>query len=235
MLIRGVKQETGNLFTVGTAADRHQPLAHRMRPVHLDEFIGQEKVLGPGKPLRHWIESDQVPSIILWGPPGCGKTTLGQIIAEKTNAEFISLSAVLSGVKDIKEAVEIARQRYELHRKKTILFVDEIHRFNRSQQDALLPHVENGTVTLIGATTENPSFELNSALLSRARVIHLDRLSTEALETIIRNALKDPNRGLGSVLKLKDDAIHWLAQSSEGDARRALSAIEHAVTYFSGN
>jgi putative ATPase len=235
MLLRGMKQETGNLFTIGASVDRQQPLAHRMRPVNLDEFIGQEKVLGAGKPLRHWIESDQVPSIILWGPPGCGKTTLAQIIAEKTNKEFISMSAVLSGVKDIKEAVETARQRNQLHGKKTILFVDEIHRFNRSQQDALLPHVENGTVSLIGATTENPSFELNSALLSRARVIHLDRLGSDALEMIIRNALKDPNRGLGSVLKLSDDAVHWLAQSSEGDARRALGAIEHAVTYFSGS
>ncbi len=232
--------ETGNLFISESdkgidlkASPRgYSPLAHRMRPLCLDDFIGQEKVLGDGKPLRHWIETDQVPSIVLWGPPGCGKTTLAQIIAEKTNSTFISLSAVLSGVKDIKEAVETARHRHELHQKKTILFVDEIHRFNRSQQDALLPHVENGTVTLIGATTENPSFELNSALLSRARVVRLERLTSEALEVIIQNAIKDSSRGLGFSLRLSEEAVRWLAVSSEGDARRALGALEHASAYF---
>ena len=166
------------------------PLAHRMRPRTLDDFVGQERVLGPGKPLRQWIESDRVPSLVLWGPPGCGKTTLSQIIAQQTLSDFESLSAVLSGVKDIKEAVERAKQTWRMSKRKTILFVDEIHRFNKSQQDALLPHVENGTVTLIGATTENPSFELNTALLSRTRVIRLERLGDQALERVIERALE---------------------------------------------
>ncbi|MEK6577784.1 MAG: AAA family ATPase, partial [Bdellovibrionota bacterium] len=145
-----------------------------MRPRSLDEFIGQEKVLGAGKPLRQWVVSDRVPSLILWGPPGCGKTTLAQIMAAQTQSHFVSLSAVHSGVKDIKEAIEEARQHYKMGQRKTILFVDEIHRFNKSQQDALLPSVEDGTLTLVGATTENPSFELNRALLSRCRVIRLE-------------------------------------------------------------
>ncbi len=202
------------------------PLAHRMRPRSLGELHGQERVLGPGKPLRQWIETDRVPSLILWGPPGSGKTTLAQIIAQQTRAQFISLSAVLSGVKDIKEAVERAKQTRRMSQRKTILFVDEIHRFNKSQQDALLPHVEDGTVSLIGATTENPSFELNSALLSRARVIRLERLPEEALNRIIENALSDVERGLGGFLKLTPEARDWLAKNSEGDARRALTALE---------
>lgn len=209
------------------------PLAHRMRPRTLDDFTGQEKVLGPGKPLRQWIESDRVPSLVLWGPPGCGKTTLGKIIAAKTKSRFVSLSAVLSGVKDIKEAVEGAKQARRMNQAKTILFVDEIHRFNKSQQDALLPHVEDGTVTLIGATTENPSFELNSALLSRARVIRLEQLSHEALRSIVERALKDSENGLAGFLKLTPDAIDWLASMHDGDARKALTALE-SVALFVG-
>ena len=215
----------------GTSGQPTGPLAHRMRPRTLDDFIGQERVLGPGKPLRHWIESDRVPSLILWGPPGCGKTTLAQIIAKRTMSGFISLSAVLSGVKDIKEAVEKARLSRKMNQRKTILFVDEVHRFNKSQQDALLPHVEDGTVTLIGATTENPSFELNTALLSRARVIRLERLDVDALSRIITIALGDSERGLGGFLQLSDEATRWLAETSEGDARRALTTLENVSLY----
>jgi putative ATPase len=207
------------------------PLAHRMRPRTLDDFFGQEKVLGPGKPLRQWILSDRVPSLVLWGPPGCGKTTLSRIIAQQTQSNFESLSAVLSGVKDIKEAVEKAKQARRLSRRKTILFVDEIHRFNKSQQDALLPHVEDGTVTLIGATTENPSFELNSALLSRARVIRLEQLDESAIERVLDRALSDSERGLGGFLKLAPEAVRYIAATSEGDARRALTALESVALY----
>ena len=210
------------------------PLAHRMRPRTLDEYVGQDKILGPGKPLRQWIETDRVPSLILWGPPGTGKTTLSKIVAHHTQSNFESLSAVGSGVKDIKEAVDRAKQSRRMSQRKTILFVDEIHRFNKSQQDALLPHVEDGTVTLIGATTENPSFELNSALLSRARVMRLERLAPEALAKVIRRALDDPERGLGGFLKLSSDAVEWLASTSEGDARRALTALE-SISLFSGS
>ena len=210
------------------------PLAHRIRPLKLDHFLGQMQVLGPGKPLRRWIENDQVPSLILWGPPGCGKTTLAHIIAERTQSRFEALSAVLSGIKDIKECVEQARQGLIKSRQKTILFVDEIHRFNKSQQDALLPHVEKGVVTLIGATTENPSFELNSALLSRTRVIRLDRLSPSELQSILQRALQDPEKGLGGLLKLTEQAIEWISQTSEGDARRALTALE-TVSLFSAH
>lgn len=207
------------------------PLAHRMRPRTLDDFVGQERVLGPGKPLRQWIETDRVPSLVLWGPPGCGKTTLSQIIAQQTLSGFESLSAVLSGVKDIKEAVERAKQSWRMSKRKTILFVDEIHRFNKSQQDALLPHVENGTVTLIGATTENPSFELNTALLSRTRVIRLERLGDQALERVIERALLDTERGLGGFLRIEPEGIAWLAATSEGDARRALTALESVALF----
>jgi putative ATPase len=218
----------------GERSARSGPLAHRMRPRTLDDFVGQEKVLGPDKPLRRWIETDRVPSLVLWGPPGCGKTTLAKIIAASTKARFESMSAVLSGVKDIKEGVERAKAAFRLNRAKTILFVDEIHRFNKSQQDALLPHVEDGTVTLIGATTENPSFELNRALLSRARVIRLENLSADAIETILRRALSDPERGLGGFLRVSDEGIRWLAETNEGDARRALTALETVALYAGG-
>jgi len=221
--IQQANPESGT--TIDRAGDRMAPLAHRMRPRRLDDFFGHERVIGPGKPLRTWIETDRLPSLIFWGPPGCGKTTLARVIAERTKSRFDSLSAVLSGVKDIKEAVERARHWRE-RGARTLLFVDEIHRFNKSQQDALLPHVEDGTVTLIGATTENPSFELNRALLSRTRVVRLEQISVEAIERVLLHALEDVARGLGGVLSLTPEAIRWLAETSEGDARRALTALE---------
>ncbi len=229
---------SSDLFSAADDADRTSrtgPLAYRMRPETLDDFTGQEKILGPGKPLRQWIESDRVPSLILWGPPGCGKTTLAKIIAKKTKSRFETLSAVQSGVKDIKESVERAKLAARTNRARTILFVDEIHRFNKSQQDALLPHVEDGTVTLIGATTENPSFELNRALLSRTRVMRLENLPAAAVAKILRRALTDVEKGLGGVLKLSDEAIAWLAETNEGDARRALTALESVSLFAHGS
>ena len=231
-------ESSPDLFSASDDAERKTrtgPLAYRMRPEGLDDFVGQEKILGPGKPLRQWIETDRVPSLVLWGPPGCGKTTLAKIIAAKTKARFETLSAVQSGVKDIKEAVERARMAARTNRARTILFVDEIHRFNKSQQDALLPHVEDGTVTLIGATTENPSFELNRALLSRSRVMRLENIPAEGIARIIRRALVDPEKGLAGVLRLSEAAIEWLADTNEGDARRALTALESVSLYARGS
>lgn len=200
------------------------PLAHRLRPKTLAEYFGQSHVLGEKSALSTWIETDRVPSLLLWGPPGCGKTTLAEIIAEKTGHRFERLSAVQSGVKDIKDCVERALGQLP---HKTILFVDEIHRFNKSQQDALLPYVENGTFTLIGATTENPSYEMNRALMSRMRVIRLERLTPENLKQIISRALMDTENGLAGKLSLTDEAIAFLAETSDGDARRALTTLEN--------
>jgi len=173
------------------------PLAARMRPRTLDEIVGQEHIIGPGKVLRRAIESDRVPSMILWGPPGTGKTTLAEVIAGATHAYFIRLSAVTAGVVELRKAVETANERRKAYNQRSILFIDEIHRFNKAQQDAVLPHVERGVVTLIGATTENPSFEVNAALLSRVRVFTLRALSDADIETIVRRALADAERGLG--------------------------------------
>ena len=181
-----------------SAADAARPLADRMRPRTLDEFIGQEHILGPGKPLRAAIEAGRAHSMIFWGPPGTGKTTLGRLVATHANACFLSLSAVLSGVKEIREVIAEAKRRRAEHGEDSVLFVDEAHRFNKSQQDAFLPHVENGTVIFIGATTENPSFELNNALLSRARVYVLEALGEEAVGVVIDLALADDERGLGA-------------------------------------
>lgn len=206
-----------------------QPLAARMRPRNLDEYIGQQHLLGPGKPLRTAIERGTVGSMLFWGPPGTGKTTLGRLIAQYTDREFVPFSAVTEGVPRVREIVAEAEARLEQGRQ-TILFVDEIHRFNRAQQDAFLPHVENGTVTLIGATTENPSFEVNGALLSRMRVFVLERLTDTEIETVIDRALADAERGLGAQQLVVDaDAKLVLAHESDGDARRALTVLEAAA------
>jgi putative ATPase len=205
------------------------PLAARMRPRSLDEFVGQEEILGPGRALRRAIEADRVPSMILWGPPGSGKTTLAEIVARCTGAHFSKLSAVTAGVADLRKVVAEAQSRKRVGRR-TVLFIDEIHRFNKAQQDAVLPYVEDGTVTLIGATTENPSFEVNSALLSRTRVFVLKQLSDEEIARIVDRALDDAQRGLGAQrLEIDADARAALIGYANGDARGALSALEFAA------
>src|SRR5512142_653792 len=197
------------------------PLAARMRPRTLDEFVGQEHLVGPGKPLRLQIERDDPGSIIFWGPPGVGKTTLAQIIAHITRAEFIEFSAVLSGIKEIKQVMADADKARQFGTR-TIVFIDEIHRFNKAQQDAFLPYVESGSIRLIGATTENPSFEIISALLSRSRVYVLNPLTEEQIVTLLRRALADRERGLGDMgLKTADAALDKIAAYSSGDARSA--------------
>ncbi|MGI8507799.1 MAG: replication-associated recombination protein A [Gemmatimonadaceae bacterium] len=206
-----------------------QPLAARMRPRTLDEFVGQEQILAQGTPLRSAIERGSIGSMIFWGPPGTGKTTLGRIIAQYTDSEFVPFSAVTEGVPRVREVVAEAEERL-MQGRSTILFVDEIHRFNRAQQDAFLPHVEQGTITLIGATTENPSFEVNGALLSRMRVFVLESLTDGDLAAVIDRALHDEERGLGArKLTISDDARSALARESDGDARRALTALEAAA------
>jgi putative ATPase len=206
-----------------------QPLAERMRPRTLDEFTGQESLLGPGKPLRTQIERDDIGSMILWGPPGCGKTTLARLIARMTHSEFIAFSAVLTGIKEIKDVMAAAEHVRRAGRR-TIVFIDEVHRFNKAQQDAFLPHVEAGNITLIGATTENPSFEVIAPLLSRTRVYVLQSLSTEQIEALLRRAIADKERGLGGEnISIGDDAIQHIALFSGGDARAAYNTLEAAA------
>ncbi len=206
------------------------PLADRLRPENLEDFLGQEEVVGKGKLLRKAIEEDSIPSMIFWGPPGTGKTTLAFIVAQKTKSEFLKLSAVSSGLKDLRIIIKEAEENKEKD-KRTILFIDEIHRWNKKQQDALLPYVENGTITLIGATTENPSFEVVGALLSRCRVFVLKQLEKDQIIEIINKALKDKDRGLGKLsIKIDKKVINMLAQMSNGDARTALNVLEYAAS-----
>jgi putative ATPase len=212
------------------SVDKSRPLADRMRPRSLDEFVGQEHILGPGKPLRVQIERDDTGSLIFWGPPGVGKTTLAKIIARMTHADFIEFSAVLSGIKEIKQVMADA-ERARQYGTRTIVFVDEVHRFNKAQQDAFLPYVEKGSIRLIGATTENPSFEVISALLSRSRVYVLKSLSEEQIVGLLQRALQDEERGLGDLhLEADEAALRKVAAYSSGDARSAYNALEVAAT-----
>jgi putative ATPase len=214
----GEKRETG------------EPLAARMRPRSLDEVIGHEHLLAPGRLLRRTIEADRITSMIFWGPPGSGKTTLAEVIAHHTHARFVRLSAVSAGVADLRRVVDEASKLKQFSQQRTILFIDEIHRFNKAQQDAVLPHVERGTVTLIGATTENPSFEVNAALLSRSRVFVLNALTEENILAILKSALVDPERGLGKfALNVDEEALDAIATFANGDARTALNVLELAA------
>lgn len=224
-----MKSGTNDLFSAagGTSS---QPLAYRMRPRTIDEFVGQDHIVGPGRLLRRAIQADQLSSLILYGPPGTGKTTLARVIAGTTRSSFLSLNAVLSGVKEVRESIDQAKNHRDLYGRKTILFVDEVHRWNRAQQDALLPWVENGTVILIGATTENPYFEVNSALVSRSRIFQLKPLTEDDLRTVAEAALADPVRGYGKYrVEFEDGALEHLVRVSGGDARTLLNALELAV------
>jgi putative ATPase len=216
-------------MTAAPPRPEFRPLADRMRPRNLDEFIGQPHLLGRGKPLRQAVERGQLHSMVFWGPPGTGKTTLAHLLADTSGAEFVPLSAVLAGVKDVRHAVELAQQRQQVEGRGTLLFVDEVHRFNKAQQDAFLPFVENGTVVFVGATTENPSFELNNALLSRARTYVLKRLSEEELVAVLEQALRDAERGLAALgIGIEHAELETIAKAADGDARRALSLLEIA-------
>ncbi|MGD9202673.1 MAG: AAA family ATPase [Chitinispirillia bacterium] len=210
--------------------NRNAPLANRMRPNTLEDFVGQEHIIGHGRLLRRAIQIDQLSSLVFYGPPGTGKTTLARIIAKTTKAHFLSINAVLSGIKDIRGAISNAKEKLALYSKRTILFIDEVHRFNKAQQDALLPHVENGMLTLIGATTENPYFEVNKALISRSRIFQLKQLTEKDLKKIALSALEDPKRGYGNKkINIKSDALNHLVKKANGDARGVLNALELAV------
>lgn len=214
-----------NIETVGENA----PLAARMRPESLDEFVGQEHIVGKGRFLRVMLERDQIPSMIFWGPPGCGKTTLGAVIAKSTKSTFVHYSAVLGSVKEIRQIIDRAKQERKFYNRRTILFVDEIHRFNKSQQDAFLPFVEKGIITLIGATTENPSFEVNAALLSRSKVLVLNPLEPEHLEILVKRALENEEGGFAGKYTIEDDALGELVNGSFGDARKVLTSLESII------
>ncbi|MBN1589421.1 MAG: replication-associated recombination protein A [Pirellulales bacterium] len=221
-----------SLFEPGEQANRAlaMPLAARMRPASLDEFVGQEHFLGEGRLLRRLLTADRLGSVIFYGPPGTGKTTLARLLATESQSHFQQLSAVTSNVKEVREVLAAARDRLSAGAQKTLLFIDEVHRFNRAQQDVLLPDVESGIVVLVGATTENPFFTINSALVSRSRVFQFEPLSVEHIKTLVRRALADERRGLGRhEVHLDDDALDFLAEVSDGDARRALSALEIGV------
>jgi len=225
--------KTENLFEYSRKAqtESEQPLAARMRPRTLEEFVGQEPIVGPGTLLRRAIEADRISSMILWGPPGSGKTTLAMIVAQRTNSRFEGISAVMAGVNDIRQLVQEAKNRRSMYGQRTILLVDEIHHFNKAQQDALLPCVEDGTIILIGSTTENPYFEVIGALVSRSRIFQLKPLTDEEIETILHRALADNERGLGKIpVQIDDDALAHLVHVAGGDARNALNALELAVT-----
>jgi len=212
---------------------KQAPLADRIRPEDFEEFFGQNELVGPDSPLRRAVQDDNLASLIFWGPPGCGKTTLARIIAGKTKAHFVKFSAVNTSIKDVRKAVEQARERRKFHNKGTILFIDEIHRFNKAQQDAFLPFVEDGTVILIGATTENPSFEIISPLLSRSAVYVLKPLDEEAMKSILLRAFKDKEQGLGGVkMKITNKALKRLVNFADGDARVGLNGLEFVVNFL---
>lgn len=225
-----LKKLQKDLFDTKARVIKKAPLADRMRPHDLKDFVGQEHLVGAGKILHRLVENREMVSLIFWGPPGVGKTTLAFIIAQAMDAHFVSFSAVLSGVKEIRGVIEDAKEQLRFYGKKTILFVDEIHRFNKAQQDAFLHHVEDGTITLVGATTENPSFEVNAPLLSRCKVLVLEQLTDDHIKGIMTNALADKDRGLGNLnVELQNDAFDFLARLAQGDARVALNSLEAAV------